>query len=183
MFLWYPYSMNKEEIAQRLIEERERIRYNQAGVAALAGVSQGSWSSWEAGNVPQQWAALENLARHFGVSADYILGLTDVRERVEDAIEAMEALALLNETARQICQAVSELSPERVDTLLAVAQALLSDEHQEQSRKARNLMEFRQLLDMIKDVDGEKGVAWVEELLNRIERGDLTMREALRERR
>jgi hypothetical protein len=45
-------------------------------MAAVAGVAQRSWSDWERHD-PQQMAALARVARHYEVSADYLLGLTD----------------------------------------------------------------------------------------------------------
>lgn len=66
-----------EKVAERLTEEREKLRYNQAGVAAIADVSQRTFSSWENGVLPGQWKSLVALAKKFGTSADYLLGLTD----------------------------------------------------------------------------------------------------------
>lgn len=42
----------------------------------MAGVSQVTWSNWEK-QPPSQFEALARLASHYGVSADYLLGIVD----------------------------------------------------------------------------------------------------------
>jgi transcriptional regulator with XRE-family HTH domain len=63
-------------VSQRFRELRESGNYSQEGIANTAGVSQATWSSWER-QPPNQFEALARLARHYDVSADYLLGLSN----------------------------------------------------------------------------------------------------------
>ena len=63
-------------MSQRFRELRERGNYSQEGIAAVAGVSQATWSAWER-QLPSQFEAIANLARYYDVSADYLLGLSN----------------------------------------------------------------------------------------------------------
>ena len=50
---------------------------SQKKLAEIVGVSPGNVSDWESGKTKPGYVALAALARCFGVSADYLLGLTD----------------------------------------------------------------------------------------------------------
>lgn len=63
-------------MSQRFRELRESGNYSQEGIANSAGVSQATWSSWER-QPPGQFEALARLARHYDVSTDYLLGLSN----------------------------------------------------------------------------------------------------------
>jgi transcriptional regulator with XRE-family HTH domain len=62
------------DMAARLRELREQKNYSQEAMAAAAGVSQVSWSTWEK-EPPKQFAALRNLVEQFGITADWFLGI------------------------------------------------------------------------------------------------------------
>lgn len=64
------------QIAERLKELRERANHSQEGIAAVAGVSQVTWSNWEK-DPPNQFRALARLSARYHTSTDYLLGLTD----------------------------------------------------------------------------------------------------------
>lgn len=85
---------------------REARTGNQAGVAKAAGMSQTTYSDWEA-NPPRALEYLAGLANHFHVSADYLLGLTN------DPRSADERGAGWDETVVDIANMVMTLEPHR----------------------------------------------------------------------
>ena len=64
----------------RLRDIREDRDLNQTAVAQILHVSQTTYSRYESGALDIPSAALIALARFYGTSTDYLLGLTDVSE-------------------------------------------------------------------------------------------------------
>ena len=62
---------------ERLKEMRIEKKLSQKELAEALSVSQRSISSWETGFRQPDFETLEKIAKYFGVSADYLLGLTD----------------------------------------------------------------------------------------------------------
>ena len=62
---------------QRLRNLREDRDLNQTEVAAVPHVSQTTYSQYESGTLDIPSASLIALARFYGTSVDYLLGLTD----------------------------------------------------------------------------------------------------------
>ena len=62
---------------QRLRNLREDRDLNQTEVAAVLHVSQTTYSRYESGTLDIPSASLIALARFYGTSVDYLLGLTD----------------------------------------------------------------------------------------------------------
>ena len=56
---------------------RSKSGISQGQLAKSVGVSPGNVSDWEVGKTKPGYVALAALARFFGVSADYLLGLID----------------------------------------------------------------------------------------------------------
>jgi transcriptional regulator with XRE-family HTH domain len=48
-----------------------------AEIAAVFGVTQPAWTQWEKGLREPRLDTVEKICRHFGVSADWLLGLSD----------------------------------------------------------------------------------------------------------
>ena len=68
---------SKKLFGQRINQARKQRKETQAQLGALLGVSNAQISDMEAG---KKTTTVENVAlicRHYGVSADYLLGLTD----------------------------------------------------------------------------------------------------------
>ena len=63
--------------AERLKDLRKEKTLSQADLAKELGVSQRSISSWETGFRQPDFETLEILAKYFGVSTDYLLGISD----------------------------------------------------------------------------------------------------------
>lgn len=62
---------------RRLRDLREDRDLNQQTVAAVLHISQATYSRYESGSLDIPSAALITLARFYGTSTDYLLGLTD----------------------------------------------------------------------------------------------------------
>lgn len=76
-------------ISRRLREFRDKYGLSQEGIAKIGRMSQASWGNWER----EPLAAFESIvaiANHFGVSVDYLLGLTDDetpnREKIDETL-------------------------------------------------------------------------------------------------
>lgn len=52
----------------------------QSSLATIARVSAGTLSNWESGRHEPTVGGLGRLALHFGVSLDYLVGITDVQK-------------------------------------------------------------------------------------------------------
>lgn len=62
---------------QRIRDLREDSDLKQRELAEILGCSQRVYSNYERGDLDIPTEVLIKLARHYGVSVDYILGLTD----------------------------------------------------------------------------------------------------------
>lgn len=71
------YEILKYENIRKL---RTDMGYTQKQVAEILGVSQNTYSQYEIGILNYPVDALVKLADFYGVSVDYLLGRTDVKE-------------------------------------------------------------------------------------------------------
>jgi transcriptional regulator with XRE-family HTH domain len=65
--------------AKRIRDIREDADLNQKDVASALNVSYKTFGRYERGETEPQVKFIADFCRHFGVSADYLLGLTDTR--------------------------------------------------------------------------------------------------------
>lgn len=65
----------------RIRDLREDRELNQTQVAKMIGMSQTGYSKYETGENDIPTAVLIKLAAFYGTSVDYLLGLTNCRER------------------------------------------------------------------------------------------------------
>jgi transcriptional regulator with XRE-family HTH domain len=65
------------KFAQRLKEIREEKGFSQSSLAKAAGISQACISKWESGDRTPYIDYLYTLAKFFGCSSDYLIGLED----------------------------------------------------------------------------------------------------------
>ena len=64
---------------ERILELMEERRLNGIQLAAECGFAKNAISEWKTGKRKPGASAITKLAEYFGVSADYLLGLTDDR--------------------------------------------------------------------------------------------------------
>ena len=69
------------KFSERLKLLRERHNHTQGYVAKYLGVTQVAVSNWERGEKQPSFQVLIDLAALFGVSTDYLLGITTNSER------------------------------------------------------------------------------------------------------
>ena len=128
-------------IARRLKDFRLGNTHNQEGIAKVAGISQAAWSGWEK-NPPAALQSLANLARHYGVSADYLLELTDNPVPHRAALDALLA---------DLLGIANKLPNRRQRDLLLMARSYLG-ESQSKTHNADQLI--GELIDLIEEYDG-----------------------------
>lgn len=132
-------------ISNRLRELRDDLGNSQDGMAAAAGVSQRRWSDWERQD-PQQMTALANVARHYGVSADYLLGLTDDPRP--------GSLSRLSPAGTAFLRMLQGMSEDAQRDAVAVAQVL----YEADQRRQADLEYLKTVLDNVADQIGGKTV-------------------------
>lgn len=106
---------------KRLRDLRNEKRISRNELAEVLDISREAISKWEIGrNYPNQ-EVLNRLSNFFNVSADYLLGNTDIREKPEDLIKKYTTLAEYK------CEAQANKLAKRFATLKPVYQAKLDD--------------------------------------------------------
>ena len=78
---------------KRLTELRKEKHMTQQRLAIELGIDQSSISSYETGKYLPTVEVLAKYAAYFSVSADYLLGLTDVKTPVKTAVDDQTAYA------------------------------------------------------------------------------------------
>ena len=68
---------SKEKFGQRIFEQRKKHRDTQKSLAQLLGVGETQISEIERGKATTSAERIALICRHYRVSADYLLGLTD----------------------------------------------------------------------------------------------------------
>lgn len=76
------------ELGQRLRELRIEHKLTQADIGKLLGVGKTSVSGYELGDRDPSSDALIKLSNYFGVSTDYLLGVSKERNNSEDLLAA-----------------------------------------------------------------------------------------------
>ncbi len=105
-------------IAERLKNFRNEQGHNQEGVAKVAGMSQRAWAGWEE-SPPKALQSLVDLSTHYGVSADYLLNLTD---------DATPRRDKMTGPLMELIQIARRLSERNLRVLLVIARAFADDE-------------------------------------------------------
>lgn len=89
----------------RLREIREKLGYSQEGMAKPIGMTQTTYAGWEKAP-PEAFERLASLSRHYGVSADYLLGIIDDpagrRDLATDELEALRLWEALDGSQRRL---------------------------------------------------------------------------------
>lgn len=73
----YTNYIMKNIFKERLKELREERELNQSQLALESGISQAAIAKWESGDRTPNMYSLIILSKYFGVTTDYLLGLTD----------------------------------------------------------------------------------------------------------
>lgn len=100
----------------------------QADLAQQLKVRQNTVSTWETGRSEPDLDALRELSRIFGVSIDYILGNTDIKNPLTS-----EDMSGLTEKQIKILEMMSELPEQDQDDLIQQAEYRIWLKHQKES--------------------------------------------------
>lgn len=102
------------ELGNRLSELRQDKQERQKDIADLLHVSPGSISNYETGTHLPTVDALSELATHFGVTTDFLLGRTNCRISVDTLNKPFFGKTTFGELIEQL----SELPPEKRQLIL-----------------------------------------------------------------
>lgn len=91
-----------EKVSKRIVSLREEKGETQQELADAIGITRQSLSRYEIAARTINIEVLGALAQHFGVSADYLLGLSDVRSTEQDMQAACEMTGLSEETITKL---------------------------------------------------------------------------------
>jgi len=97
--------------AQRLRQLRESNNHTLDSLAELLGVSKQQAWRWEQGKNDPSGKAVTNIAKHFGVTADWLLGLVDLPHQMlaEEELSPAERRVLLAIRAGMTLEAIEEV--------------------------------------------------------------------------
>ena len=106
-------------IFESLCNEREK---SPNAVAKELKIPSGSVSAWKSGTKPRI-ETISKIADYFGVSTDYLLGNTDIKEK--PAADGSELLARLSDPKfRELVQILSTASDKDLDLLIELARRI-----------------------------------------------------------
>lgn len=91
-----------EKVGEKIRKLREETGTSQQKIADLLGVTRQSLSLYEKGERTINVESLGKLAEFFGVSADYLLGLSDVRSTEQDMRTACEVTQLSEKAVKML---------------------------------------------------------------------------------
>ena len=100
----------------RLKELREKRRLNQEGLALKLSVSQSTISAYEIGERTPDLETLIAIANFFNVSLDYLVGLSEVKQRITQSDLSQDELNHLH-IYRQLCSTDKEKAKAYIDGL------------------------------------------------------------------
>lgn len=89
-------------LAVRLRELRKHSNESQADIAKELSVSKSTVGLWESGATQPNAESLYNIARHYGVSADYLLGITESPSLDADVRSAQEYTGLSDRAVKSL---------------------------------------------------------------------------------
>lgn len=112
------FKMVTERIRSLLLEQGKSI--NQMSKAL--GIGSGTFATWESNGRTPNGDILIKLSDYFGVSVDFLLGLTD--KKTADPSEDESAALLQKPYMKEISDALDKLTPESLELVLAQIRAV-----------------------------------------------------------
>ena len=104
----------------RLLALRKDRRITQRKLAVDLGIDQASISSYESGKYYPTVEVLIKIANYFGVSTDYLLGLSDTKTAAETAQDGQSAY---------VTSLLSSLSAQHRERVIGYAEGLRAEEN------------------------------------------------------
>ena len=103
-------------LLNRLKTLRNSLNITQKELASFLGINQNTYSYWENGKVKIDSDSLSKLSNYFGVSVDYILGISD--EKKEDSVKTPSSENKVSPSLQTLYKVASELSEEQIQDVL-----------------------------------------------------------------
>lgn len=103
-------------MVNRLKKLRNNQNITQKELASFLGINQNTYSYWENGKVKIDSDSLSKLSNYFGVSVDYILGISD--EKKEDSVKTPSSENKVPPSLQTLYKVASELSEEQIQDVL-----------------------------------------------------------------
>lgn len=119
-------------VSKRIVSLREEKGETQQELANAIGITRQSLSRYEIAARTVNAEVLGALARHFGVSADYLLGLSDVRSTEQDMRTACEVTGLSEKAVKNIQSTYYTMAKEDRE---AIKDAILKNDEPEEANK------------------------------------------------
>ena len=116
-----------DKVSRRIVELREEKGETQQELADAIGITRQSLSRYEIAVRTINVDVLGALAQHFGVSSDYILGLSDVRSTDQDMKTACEVTGLSENALNGLIAAAEWGEPALTKTINLLLSELASD--------------------------------------------------------
>ena len=98
---------SRQTISSRLRELRGPV--SQAEIAKSIGIAQQGWARYEKGKAMPGAEAIHQICDKLGVSADWLLGLSDTKRCRSSAQSVTSNVAQLRQAASQVCDKSDEL--------------------------------------------------------------------------
>lgn len=136
-----------DKVSKRIVELREEKGETQQELADAIGITRQSLSRYEIAARTINVDVLGALARHFEVSADYLLGLSDVKSTEQDMKVACEVTGLTEKAIENIKISFRNVPPD-VARFMSFHLELL-----EFSQKENDEKESDTILDILHEVD------------------------------
>lgn len=116
-----------QRLTQRLRELRQARNWRQKDVADKLGITESAYGYYEQGRREPSVAVLEKLSQIYGVSVDYLLGLTDDPSPQEKKTFAPD-----------LTTNFPDLTPEEVELLVQIARELRLRDYLEAPQEVKN---------------------------------------------
>jgi len=96
-------------IGSRLIELRKKKGLSQTALSQQLGINRSTYAEWEIGRRRPELDSLIKLAKFYGTSTDYLLGIAPATGRVDEMLAPLpeEARKMVEEFIEFICQRYS----------------------------------------------------------------------------
>lgn len=123
----------------RFKECREKTSYTQKQVAVILGVKPPQISKWESGTGNPSRENCIKLAKLYGVSTDYLLGISDDSTPIVNNdpwdVEAAFADMMQDEKFRVLARGMAKMSPEKRENLLSGFLMMFRSDFDEEGNK------------------------------------------------
>lgn len=105
--------MNKEKtFAEKLKELREKKKLSQYEVATKLDIKRERYNTWEQGSALPRMDLLPRICSFYNVSADYLLGINEQQNRIEELETALKEIQEFSD----IETAVREISKNAIES-------------------------------------------------------------------